>query len=169
MAIEPKKFFDVPGSAIRFRNFQGKAGRFNNEGERYFCLVLDDASADKMKAEGWNIRYLQPRSEEDDPVPYVQVKVEMSKGRPPKIVQVTRKGKTYLDETSVQNLDWAEIEKADVCIRAFEWSLPSGAHGVKAYLKTMYVTIAEDEFEERYYDVPDSAQNIVDEAPWEDD
>ena len=169
MALEVRKFLDVPGSAIRFRNFQGKAGRFNNEGERYFCLVLDDESAEKMKEEGWNIRYLNPRDPEDDPVPYVQIKVEMSKGRPPKVVQVTRKGKTYLDETSIQNLDWAEIDKADISIRPFEWHLQNGTSGVKAYLKTMYVTIAEDEFEDRYYDVPDSAQNIVDEAPWEDD
>jgi len=28
----------------------------------------------------------------------------------------------------------------------------------------MYITIAEDDFEDRYYDIPDSAQNIVDEA-----
>ena len=161
--LEIKRFLDVPGKAIRYRNFQGKAGQYNNEGERYFCLMLGDRDAEEMKEEGWNIKYLQPKDPDDDPAPYVQVKVEMSKGRPPKVVQVTRKGKTYLDEQSIQNLDWAEIDKADISINPYEWSLPSGMHGVKAYLKTMYVTIAEDEFEDRYYDVPDCAQNIVDE------
>lgn len=159
-----RKFYDVASGAIRFRNFAGKAGQFNAEGDRNFCLLLTPDDADEMIKEGWNIRFLNPKDPADEPVPYIQIKVGFGgKGRPPKVVQITKSGKTILDEDSVNNLDWAEIEKADIAINPYYYNV-SGKQGIKAYLKTMYITIAEDDFEDRYYDIPDSAQNIVDEA-----
>lgn len=160
---EVKKFYDVVSGAIRFRNFAGKEGRYNKAGDRNFCLLLNPEDADEMLKDGWNVRFLDPRDEGDEPTPYIQIKVGFGgKGRPPKIVLVTKRGKTQVDEDTVNTLDWAEIEKADIAINPYHYEV-NGKSGVKAYLKTMYVTIAEDDFEERYYDVPDSAQNIVDE------
>lgn len=160
---EVKKFYDVVSGAIRFRNFAGKEGRYNKAGDRNFCLLLNPEDADEMLKDGWNVRFLDPRDEGDEPTPYIQIKVGFGgKGRPPKIVLVTKRGKTQVDEDTVNTLDWAEIEKADISINPYHYEV-NGKSGVKAYLKTMYVTIAEDDFEERYYDVPDSAQNIVDE------
>ena len=156
------KFYDVDGRNIRFRNFEGKAGKFNAEGDRNFCLLLNPEVADGLAHDGFNIRYLNPKDDADEPIPYLPIKVAYGKGRPPKIVQITRRGKVELDEESVRNLDWAEIEKADIAINPYEYHV-QGRDGIKAYLKTMYVTIVEDDFEDRYYDVPDSAQNIVDE------
>jgi hypothetical protein len=161
---EVKKFYDVDSKAIRFRNFAGKAGQYNAEGDRNFCLLLNPDDADEMIKEGWNIRFLNPKDPSDEPVPYIQIKVGFGgKGRPPKVVQVTKNGKTVLDEDTINNLDWAEIEKADIAINPYHYNV-TGKQGIKAYLKTMYVTIAEDDFEDRYYDIPDSAQNIVDET-----
>lgn len=160
---EVKKFYDVVSGAIRFRNFAGKEGRYNKAGDRNFCLLLNPEDADEMLKDGWNVRFLDPRDEGDEPTPYIQIKVGFGgKGRPPKIVLVTKRGKTQVDEDTVNTLDWAEIEKADIAINPYHYEV-NGKSGVKAYLKTMYVTIAEDDFEDRYYDVPDSAQNIVDE------
>ena len=160
---EVKKFYDVVSGAIRFRNFAGKEGRYNKAGDRNFCLLLNPEDADEMLKDGWNVRFLDPRDEGDEPTPYIQIKVGFGgKGHPPKIVLVTKRGKTQVDEETVNTLDWAEIEKADIAINPYHYEV-NGKSGVKAYLKTMYVTIAEDDFEERYYDVPDSAQNIVDE------
>ena len=155
-----KKFYDVKGAAIKWRNFQGKAGKFNAEGDRNFCLLIDPDSADELQAEGFNIRFLKPRDEDDVPAPYLPVKVAYGKGRPPKIIMVTKRGKTELDEETVSALDWAEIEKADIAINPYEYDV-QGRHGIKAYLKTMYVTIQEDDFEDRYYDVPESAKSII--------
>lgn len=160
---EVKRFLDVVSGAIRFRNFAGKEGRYNKAGDRNFCLLLNPEDADEMLKDGWNVRFLDPRDEGDEPTPYIQIKVGFGgKGRPPKIVLVTKRGKTQVDEDTVNTLDWAEIEKADIAINPYHYEV-NGKSGVKAYLKTMYVTIAEDDFEDRYYDVPDSAQNIVDE------
>lgn len=162
---ETIKFYDVDGRNMRFRNFEGKAGKFNVEGDRNFCILLNPEVADEMTKDGFNVRYLNPRDEGDEPVPYVQVKLKYydrsgNRLRPPKIVQVTKRGKTELDEDSVRNLDWAEIEKFDIAINPREYNV-QGRSGLTAYLKTLYVTIREDDFEDRYYDVPDSAQNIV--------
>jgi len=159
---EVKKFYDVVSGAIRFKNFAGKEGRFNAEGDRNFCLFLHPDDADEMVKEGWNIRFLQPRDEGDEPAPYLPIKVGFGgKGRPPKIVMITRRGKTQITEDTVNILDWADIEKADIAVNPYEYHLKTGKSGIKAYLKTMYVTIKEDDFEERYYDVPDSAMNLT--------
>ena len=162
MNDEVRKFYEIDGRNIKFRNFEGKAGKFNAEGDRNFCLLLNPDIADEMQSEGYNVRYLKPRDDNDEPVPYIQIKVSYGKGRPPKIVQHTSRGAVELDEDSVRNLDWAEIESANISIRPYHWTSPDGSRtGTKAYLKTMHVNIVEDDFESLYYDVPDSAQNIV--------
>lgn len=150
---------------IRFRNFIGAKGRYNAEGDRNFCLLLDPADASQMEADGWKVKYLKPRDDQDEPTPYIQVAVNYKSGRPPKIVMITSKGKTVLQEDMVFLLDWAEIENIDLIINKYEWEV-NGNSGIKAYLKSMYVTIREDELDRRYMDVPDTG---LDSLPVEPD
>lgn len=149
----------IEGARIGFRNFSGEEGRFNPKGRRNFCVFLEEDIAKDMKKEGWNVKWLEPREEGDDPQAYLQVKVVFGK-IPPKIVLVTGRGKTRLDEDTVNILDWAEIQNVDLIIRPYNWEV-NGDTGVSAYIKTMYVTLREDEFESKYYDVPDSAASAM--------
>ena len=165
--MEPIILKDVDGKNMKFRNFSGLAGKYNAEGDRNFHILLDPKTADEMADMGFNVKHLRPRDENEDPVPYMQVKLKYRDRngkplRPPKIVQITKHGKTQLNEDTISILDWAEIVKFDIAINPRPYENVSGRSGTTAYLKTLYVTIVEDEFEDRYYDVPDSAQNIVD-------
>ena len=56
---------------------------------------------------------------------------------------------TYLDEVTVGQLDTAAIKNVDLMIRPREWSA-AGKSGVKAYLKTAYITIEEDDLDLKY-------------------
>lgn len=158
MAVR-SKHVSIENARICFRNFSGKEGRFNPAGNRNFCVILDDELAKMMLDDGWNVKFLRPREEGDTPQPYVQVSVSY-RNIPPKVVLVTSHGKSILDEDSVGTLDWAEIENVDLTFSPYPWEV-NGKTGVKAYLKTMYVTIAEDKFESKYYATPDSAYDAV--------
>lgn len=148
----------IEGARIVFRNFEGKEGKFNTAGKRNFCVLLDEELAKTLRDDGWNVKWLQPREEGDEPQAYIQVAVNFGTV-PPKIVLVTSGGKQSLDEKNINILDWVEIANADVIIRPYNWEM-NGKTGVKAYVKALYITIAEDEFEKKYADVPDSARNV---------
>ena len=133
---------------IIFRNFSGKEGKFNPAGRRSFCVILDNLLAADLEREGWNIKYLKPRDDEEEPQAYLQVRVNYG-NVDPKIYMVVGKQKTLLDEDSVSSLDYAEIENVDLVIRPYEWDV-NGKSGITAYVKTMYVTVARDEFADKY-------------------
>lgn len=149
----------IEDARIGFRNFSGKEGKFNPAGRRNFCVFIDPELGEVLEKDGWNVRWLEPKDDQADRQPYLQVAVSFD-NIPPKIVLITSKGKTSLDEDSVNIVDWAEIQKVDLIVRPYNWSV-NGKEGVKAYVKSMYITIVEDEFDGRYIDVPDSAKNSL--------
>lgn len=147
----------VQGGRIIFRNFKGAEGMYNREGDRNFAVCLDDDVAEKMAADGWNVKYLNARNEDETEQAYLSVTVGY-KGRPPRIVMLSSRGKTDLDEESVEVLDWVDIANVDLIIRPYEWDV-NGKTGVKAYLKSLFVTIDEDELELKYADVPEANED----------
>lgn len=157
---------NISDARIGFRNFSGKGGQYNPEGNRNFAVFLENiADAKELEAEGWNIRWLKPRDPEDEQQPILSVKVAFG-AYPPKIILVTKKGLTHLGEDEVSLLDWADIKSVDLTIRPYNYEV-QGKSGVKAYLKTMYVTLQEDQWESKYVNPPDSAQATVCEPGYE--
>ncbi len=150
--------FMVEGAQLLFRNFSGKEGQYNREGDRNFAVVIpDEDTAQKLLADGWNVKYLPPREEGDDPTPYVQVTVAY-KGRPPRIVMITSVARTNVSEDMVEVLDWVNIQNADLIVRPYDWEV-NGKSGKKAYLQSLYLTIEED-YLERKYAVTEAAEGI---------
>lgn len=141
--------FMIENAKIIFRNFEGKEGQYNRSGDRNFAVIIpDEKTAQDMLKDGWNVKYLQPREEGDDPTPYIQVAVSY-KNRPPRIVMMTSSVRTILTEDNVEILDWADIKSSDLICRAYEWDV-NGKTGVKAYLQSLFVTIEEDYLERKY-------------------
>lgn len=146
-------------------NFSGKEiPPYNPEGRRNFCVFIPDLKAAKaMEADGWNIRWLEPRQEGDEEKAFVSVAVNFSK-KPPKIILRTSRGDTRLEEEEVGMLDWAEKERVDLTINPRPWD-DNGRNRIKAYLRTMLVQIYEDELEleidERYKNAPAGAMDAV--------
>ena len=148
----------IENARIIFRNFAGAGDKFNREGNRNFAVVIDDgATADALVQDGWNVKSLKPRDEYEEPTYYLPITINMS-GQT-KICMVTRKNITQLDEESMDCLDFAEIESADVTIRPYDWEV-NGKTGRKAYLKTLYITIVEDDFADKYHRVADDGRPI---------
>jgi saccharopine dehydrogenase-like NADP-dependent oxidoreductase len=82
---------------------------------------------------------------------------------PPSVWLISGKKKTKLDEDSVAVLDYAEIQNVDLIINPSKWEV-SGKSGIKAYLKTAYITIVENEFEKKYRDLDEDDDD--DELPF---
>lgn len=127
---------------IAFRNFAGKEDTYNREGDRNFAILLDEDRAEQMMRDGWNVKHLKPRDEDEVPQAYIQVAVSY-KNRPPKIGMVTSKGLSYLGEGEIEMLDWVDIETADVTLNPYEWAV-NGKSGVKAYVQSLFIKIEED-------------------------
>lgn len=142
------KTFMIEDARIIFRNFSGKEGQYNREGDRNFAVILPEDVADQMMQDGWNVRYLEPREEGDLPTPYISVAVNFS-NRPPRVVLLTTTTRTQLDEKSVEVLDWSDIKTADLIARGYDWTV-NGKSGTKAYLQSLFVTIEEDALERKY-------------------
>ena len=140
----------IEGAKLIFKNFAGEESKFNRRGNRNFCVVLEQEDAMNLMDAGWNIKELNTR-EDEEPLYYLQTSVSFD-NIPPKVVLISGRTKTMLDDTTIDTLDYAEIANVDLIIRPYHWEV-NGKTGIKAYLKTMYVTVEVDEFSAKYEDI----------------
>lgn len=143
-------FVTIENAELIFRNFEGREGQYNRAGQKEFSVILPPELAEQMLKDGWNVKTLNPREEGEEPTPYITVAVNFDY-KPPRVVMITNEGntKTNLDEGSVAVLDWADIRQVDLIIRSYFWTVGDKT-GIKAYLKSLFVTIEEDELERKY-------------------
>lgn len=136
----------IDDAELLWRNFEGRKGQFNNEGQHTFAVVIDPETAEQMKADRWNVKLTKPR-EEGEPQKYF-VPVEAGyKIRPPLIVLITDRKRTPLGEDQIALLDFVDIRTVDLIIRGRIWN-PEG--DIKAWLQTMFITINQDPLELKY-------------------
>lgn len=153
MTENTRKSLVLEDVRLLFCNFAGKEGKYNREGDRNFNIALSNELAEDLTNEGWNVKWLEPKNEDYEPQAILEVAVNY-RGRPPRVVMVTSRGKNALNEDEVDVLDYADIEKADVIINPYHWNV-NGKTGVKAYAQSVFVTIREDELELKYADMED--------------
>jgi len=150
---------NIPLENVRivFRNFEGRPDKFNPNGDRSFSLVLDEEKAEMFEKLGFNVKRKPPREEGDQPFNHLKVKVSF-RGRPPRLILVTSKGRTTLDEDTCDLLDYTDAENIDLIINPYKWKNPKGESGVSAYLHAIYLTAHEDVFMRKYSDIPEIGQ-----------
>lgn len=147
----------LEGARLIFRNFRGEGSQFNAEGSRNFGVLLPDDMAEELVKDGWNVKYLKPRPDDPDEYrqPWLSVKVRFGQ-IPPTVRLINSKGQKKLTEETIDQLDWSILKNVDLIIRPYNYPEgPGRPAGVAAYLKTLYATIQEDDFAEKYADIPD--------------
>lgn len=158
--IEERPLFE--NCRIIFRNFEGKQSQYNRAGDRNFCVVIEDNEvAKKLADDGWNIKHLAPLDEGGEETAYLPVAVSFT-NQPPTVVLLSSRGRTHLDESTIDILDYAEIENIDLIVNPYNWEV-NGKSGVKAYVKSMYVTIHEDPLAKKYatFDTNDPSDDDI--------
>lgn len=159
MPPREKKAVMIEDVRLIFKNFKGKEGQYNAEGDRNCGVCIDDERLlKKLEREGWNVKYLRPAEEGGDRQAWLPVSVSF-RNRPPTIWLLTDSGKrTQLHEDMVEVLDYADIINVDLIVSPYQWEV-GGKGGIKAYLQTMYVTIEEDPLARKYSSIdPEEVQ-----------
>lgn len=144
---------------IIYRNFSGKAGPYNEEGERSFSVLLDEKLAQELMRRGMNVKPLKMRDEDTEQLYQLPVSVSY-KVRAPRVYMVTGDGermplrKAMLDERLVHMMDLLELRECHLIIAVSNYEV-RGTKGKKAYLQTFFGHVEPDELEQEYANVED--------------
>lgn len=146
------KIENLSNRNIIWRNFAGRPGQYNKNGDRKFTLLISNPeTAQKLASHGWNVKVKPPRNEGEEPFCTLEVKVRMDlEWAKPKIKQFTRTGSVWVDEGNIGNFDNAEFETVDLVLRQYAWKNVRGESGVSAQLSEMYARIDEGVLEAKW-------------------
>ncbi len=114
--IERVRFDDAD---IIFKHFGGEKDNFHTEGQRDFCIKIDEEEAHYLMDKGLNVKPLTSRDPDEPPMFYVKVKLKYGVRDDgtewgPIINVYTDKVKRVFKEKDVTKLDRARILDADV-------------------------------------------------------
>ncbi len=140
----------LPG---QYKNFSGAGSRYNPEGKRNFCVILDPETTDALIEEGWNVKFTKPKDASIEPTPYLKVNVSYAKSTPNVKLITAEEGRvTRLTEKTIGEVDYAEIQYVDLNITPSFYDMGDGKTGYSAYLKSMNVIIDDDPVGDMYED-----------------
>lgn len=146
---ETVTFRDAP---LIWKNFSGAKKQYNAEGDMNFSILLGEEDAANLAAQGWNIKPLKRREEDDQQLYHLKVTVKFG-DHPPRCWLISSGGRVMLGADMVGMFDKLESVKIDLVISAYDWEV-NGNRGRKAYLQSMFFHMYEDELELEYADVP---------------
>ena len=143
---------NIEGAIVIWKNFSGETNKKKKK-KRGFSVVIDDATmAEELRNEGWNVKD-RPLQEGADPSEQEwTLPVKLNMNRYTQVWLIVGNHKTLLDENTVAQLDVVDIVNCDISIRPYEWEM-GGRTGITAYVDSMYVTIRENKFAEKYADL----------------
>jgi len=149
------KIITFEDATLRFKNFRGAEKKFNAAGTRNFNVVVEPEMAQELIELGFNVK--EYTAEEGDSPEYM-LKVNVSyKFRGPNVTLISSSGKTMLDEDTIEILDSSFIEKVDFNVNVSQYSNAQG-DGYSLYLRNMYVSIEEDDLQQKYANVDTSEE-----------
>lgn len=155
----------------KWRNFKGemrknKAGKIiNDDGKRSFTLSLTDDVAQALADIGAKVKVLEARTEEEEPLKFITVKINTDCNYPPTLYFVKGAGKLEEIPVSQYNLlDIAMFENVDLVINMYH----ADENSKTLYLQKGYFTLKEDPISAKYKNyIPDmSGDDETEEMPW---
>ena len=152
MSDKRDEILEIENAQLLFLNFRGAAGKYNREGDRNFCVKIDEHMVEPLRNDRWLVKRLKPRDDEEQGQAYLEVAVKFGNTRPPRILLCSSRSRTPLDESLCEMVDYVDINHVDLVIRGYDWEV-NGNSGRKAYLKNIYVVVTEDRFEHKYADL----------------
>ena len=153
ISVGPRGVLEIDDAQICYKNFAGKGSPYNREGERNFSVVIPDRElADRLVADGWNVRIREPKVVGEEPFMHLPVKVKFNDFGP-EVCLESGKAKAFLNEDTVACLDNARLSQIDLTIRPYDWKLATGKSGRAAYLQDMYAVQSVSRFADRWDDI----------------
>lgn len=148
------KYFEVDNATIKFKNFSGRGGKSNHEGDRSFVWTFDDEDIYNDLLEwGFSPKWKEwiDRTGAEHGEYQLSVKVKYRDGRGPEVHLWSGDDHSLLDEDSIGDLDDMVILRFDFDIRPYDWEV-NGATGRKAYLDRCSVETRPNRFARRRED-----------------
>lgn len=163
----------IRDARIIYRNFTGKPGPYNEEGDRSFSVMLDENLAEQLGAQGLNVKPIRKRDEDEAQLYHLPVAVSY-KIRPPRVYTVTGDGerlplrKQAMPEDIVHMLDMLDLGDCHMMLAVSNYDV-RGSKGKKCYLQSFFGHVVMDELEQEYASVEDMITGDTEEHAEEDD
>lgn len=147
----PNGHLQIDGARICYRNFAGKAGEYNAEGDRNFSLIIPNQDmAQKLIVDGWKLVIKESNDPDATPFIHMPVKVRFGKnGNGIPAYLISGGSRIRLDEDTIGRLDRIQIESVDMDIRPWDWQ-KGNRSGRAAYLHAIRVYQKIDRFTAEY-------------------